>query len=325
MQNLNILEDYVYDILGIKVRVNKVDIASRLPFYLQNNYHFYSIQIYNHDYNLMLANDENEITPAQINKHIGVVKEKTGRETIFCCSRISSFNRKRLIEYKIPFIIPGNQMFLPDIGIDLREYYKYRKQATGKLSPSTQVIVLDALLNHDYTPKTTSQLSNKLPYTKMTIGRAFDELEANEIAKIEMLGKERILHFNHTGKELWDTVYSLLRNPIAKRIYINELNPKESMPISGFTALSLETMISESQYRTYAMSREEYKLLQIRNNVVELEYPAQDAIEIEIWSYSPRLLSQGERVDNLSLYLSLKDNEDERVEMALESLLEQIL
>ncbi len=42
---------------------------------------------------------------------------------------------------------------------------------------------------------------------------------------------------------------------------------------------------------------------------------------VEIWKYSPHLLSNTNTVDKLSLYLSLKETEDERVQIELDNLL----
>ncbi len=30
------------------------------------------------------------------------------------------------IAQKVPFIVPGNQLYLPDLGLDLREYFRQR-------------------------------------------------------------------------------------------------------------------------------------------------------------------------------------------------------
>jgi len=54
------------------------------------------------------------------------------------------------------------------------------------------------------------------------------------------------------------------------------------------------------------------------HQVAELALQELDSIEIEIWSYDPALFGQDGTVDRLSLYLSLKDNHDERVESALD-------
>ena len=48
------------------------------------------------------------------------------------------------------------------------------------------------------------------------------------------------------------------------------------------------------------------------------------AFELEIWHYDPDLFAKKGCVDPYSLYLSLKETEDERVEAALEELMEKI-
>jgi hypothetical protein len=50
---------------------------------------------------------------------------------------------------------------------------------------------------------------------------------------------------------------------------------------------------------------------------------------IEVWKYSPFALTKGvtkqNNVDPLSLYLSLRENKDERIEMALEKIIENYI
>jgi hypothetical protein len=52
------------------------------------------------------------------------------------------------------------------------------------------------------------------------------------------------------------------------------------------------------------------------------EIPSREpgALEIEVWSYAPSLFAEGEVVDRLSLYLSLKESKDERIEAAREEM-----
>jgi hypothetical protein len=51
--------------------------------------------------------------------------------------------------------------------------------------------------------------------------------------------------------------------------------------------------------------------------VQELLAADEAGFEVEVWSYEPDLLSDGPAVDRFSLYLSLRDDTDERVQSAL--------
>jgi hypothetical protein len=73
-----------------------------------------------------------------------------------------------------------------------------------------------------------------------------------------------------------------------------------------------------------AMAGKRWKKIKNRNDIMELTIAEPDACELEIWSYSPRLFEIDDLVDRFSLYLSLQANEDERVESALEKMMEQI-
>jgi len=44
-------------------------------------------------------------------------------------------------------------------------------------------------------------------------------------------------------------------------------------------------------------------------------------VELQLWDYDPKMFSNKNHVDVLSLYASLKDETDERVEQALEEVL----
>lgn len=55
-------------------------------------------------------------------------------------------------------------------------------------------------------------------------------------------------------------------------------------------------------------------------DVVENEFDAQ--FQLEIWYYDPTLLNGRNTVDNLSLFLSLREEQDERTQLALKELME---
>ena len=45
-------------------------------------------------------------------------------------------------------------------------------------------------------------------------------------------------------------------------------------------------------------------------------------IKVEVWKYSPTLLSENGIVDKLSLYLCMKDYDDERIQLECDTLIE---
>lgn len=151
---------YLKETLDIDVRMKKWNEAEKLPFFLRNLYAFFKVSILGTSCLVMVAKDQAEVTPATIQKHILHVEKNWNLEVIYAKQNMTAYNRKRLIEHKLPFVVPGNQMYLPFLGIDLREHFKKIQATEPRWSPSTQAVILYALL-HDGEPRFTPK---KLAY-----------------------------------------------------------------------------------------------------------------------------------------------------------------
>jgi len=317
-------ERYLIETLGIAIEVEKWKRATKLPFYLRDRYQFYRTNFLNQPLLVMAARKETEQTPATIRKHLIAVCDLWEGEAIYLAQQATAYNRKRLIEHKVPFVIPGNQMYLPMFAIDLREYFRTIRKSIPKFSPSTQTVVLHALISYDaetYTPK---KLSKKLGYSPMTLTRAFDELETCEIGEVTMKGRERVLYFPESRNELWEKVKLNMRNPVKRRAWITHEFMSWLKIKAGLNALAHYSLLNEPARKTFAVSADEWKFQQQRNTIIEVPSNEPDAYEVEIWSYSPRIFTDENLVDRFSLFLSLQEDNDERVQSALQEMMENV-
>jgi len=58
-------------------------------------------------------------------------------------SGVSSFERKRLINHRVSFIVPGKQLYLPFLAVDLRESFRTVDADTkNKLGATAQQLFL---------------------------------------------------------------------------------------------------------------------------------------------------------------------------------------
>ena len=317
-------ERYLKETLDIYLRPKKWKEAEKLPFFLRNLYAFFEVPILGTHCLAMVAKDEAEHTPATIRKHILQVQKKWSHEVIYVRQKVTAYNRKRLIEQKVPFVIPGNQMYLPFLGIDLREHFKKIRATDSPWSPSTQVVVLYAL-RHDGEPRfTPKNLANRLGYTAMTMTRALDELEGAGLGQIFMEGRERVLRFDRNKKELWGNALERLRSPVKKRMWVKySLNKPLGMK-AGLSALAYYSTLAEPANPVFALEGKKWKGIKTDKNLRVLDIPEPYACMLEIWSYPPELFAKSGVVDRFSLYLSMPANDDERVEAALEEMMEQV-
>ena len=236
---------------------------------------------------------------------------------------ISSYNRKRLIEQKISFVVPGKQMYLPIHGVDLRKHIKSIRSTRKKFSPSTQVLLLSVLYEWPENGITPSQLAERLGYSSMTLTRAFDEIEAWGLGDVRMEWRERVLLFEGDRKTLWERALEQLHTPVRKRVKALAPQTVQSLIIAGESALAHYSMLAEPPHPVYAVTPNVWKTMRLNDDITELTIHEPGSVEIEIWKYTPGLFARDGIADPLSLFLSLKDTKDERDEIALDELMEK--
>jgi hypothetical protein len=160
--------------------------ADHLPYFLKERYGFAQAKFLGLHALLVIDTKPEEQSPALVRKHIDTLHTKDHDDIIYVRAQVTAYNRKRLMEQKIPFIVPGNQMYLPMLAIDLREHFRRIRQEVPTFSPSTQVVVVYTLLRNAGPVLITAP---PLGYSAVTMPRAFDELEAASLAEVATRGR----------------------------------------------------------------------------------------------------------------------------------------
>jgi hypothetical protein len=322
------LVKYLRAVLNVTLSVNRWKEDKNLPLYLLDEYVCYQAEIHGLEFLLMVDAGNEERPPSMVIKHVGQIQARCGGEVIYIREQMSAYNRKRLIETGIQFIVPGNQLYLPKLAIDLREYFRRERRSVRNFSPATQALVLYRIFNASRItgiPATSTGMAQILGYTKMTMSRAFKEANSalDEVVAADKSGNT--LHSNLHGRELWDRFQPFLRNPVGQRHYLLKDDFNSSIGLrAGLTALAAYSMLAKPDHEVYAVSRNEWMMFRQSHDVTLLNHADTQTVEVEVWNYPPQLFAhEGMKgvVDPLSLYLSFKENRDERIENALEELI----
>jgi len=246
---------------------------------------------------------------------------------VYVIDALASYERRRLIEQKVPFIVPGNQLYLPDLGIDLREYFRQRSSVgETALSPSAQAMLITALLHQPWQVEwQPSKVVVALDYTPMTLSRVARELTAAGLATAYTVGRSRWLRMERSPQQIWEQAQPALRSPVKRTVWVLAEDSAANRPdrLAGLSALARYSMLTEPKWPVYAVSTAEWKAA-TDAGVRELPEPITGACEWQLWSYSPALLPGTATVDPLSLILSLHDNPDDRIQLALDELKRQL-
>lgn len=317
-------KQYLHHVLGVNIEPKPWQEAERLPFYLRNEYYFHKARLLGTPFIIMEVRGSNEQGAAVVRKNLDQVFAQSNIFCVYLRSGISSYNRRRLIEQRVPFVVPGNQMYLPYLGIDLRDHFRKLMVDREKLSPATQAVVIYALVFGFDTQITPSHLSAKLGYTRMTMTRVLDELSAAKLGDVERKGRRRALLFSGGKRELWEKARPFMKSPVKKRFSLQNGQRLERLAVvAGLTALARYSMLNPPSRPVYALTTKAWNMLN-RPGMELLPFPEQNSREVEVWRYKPELFAKEGVADPFSLYLSLQESQDERVAKALDDMMSQI-
>jgi DNA-binding MarR family transcriptional regulator len=303
-----------------------VESAVRLPLFLRQRYTFFSSRLFGRKTVMALESENWESgSPGEYAKHSEALKMNFSEPVVLVLPILPAYARNRMVQMGIPFIVPGSQTFIPNHVIDLRERFPQPDSKRREtLSPAAQCTVLYHLLRGPLVETPLKDIAQKVRYTPMMMTKVKDELEASEICKIVRSGRSMALDFMYHGRALWEQVKHQLASPVKNTRWVHWEQPVYPALLAGMSALSQRTMITDDRLPTYALPRRALQEFLDRRIFADCHDAENATSRIEVWSYDPNLLGDGQMVDPLSLYLSLRDSGDERVQQQLGELIEGV-
>lgn len=324
------LQDYLHEALGRNVTFRPCPDVP-LPMFLQNSYAFTCGRLLRSEYVFAAPLETEERKgPLWHAKQQKRLADIFGLPVVLVLDAMTGRDRQRLVQNQAPFIVPFKQMYLPPAGVDFREWALEPRADThaptqGPFTPTTQLILLHALLRVGPRELHVGELARDLEVSEMSVSRAFKDLQEAELVIREKRGRRHPARLAAEERVVWEKAQPRLVNPVQARYSV----PRRHLPgmlDAGLTALSRLSDLAAPTERTVAIGPDAWR--EVRDEIEAK--PAASAfgepgrMTVEVWSYAPTRLSYGAQVDPLSLYLSLRDEYDERVQLALEQALEEI-
>lgn len=310
--------DYIENTLGLKVHYQPWNHTDELPYYLLDRYDFQQATL--DSVKTLFIYPKTELDQlASVKKQIAKIKKFEPLPVVIILKNISRNRLQYMLSAHIPFIVPEKQIYLPFMGIALQNKFDVESVRIEQLQPSAQVLFFYYL----YQKKQQIYMSDagkNLGFSAMTVTRAIRQLEQTTFFTTEKEGVQKKLIGKYTARELYDKMQPYLTSPVRKIIYVDKQIPLSQMRIAGMSALSQMSMINPSDILCYAVNSKKRLL-----SGTDILMDASAQVKVELWKYDPDILSKKDTVDPLSLALSLKDEPDERIEEAVDILLNKIL
>ena len=319
------LLSYLADLTGERPELVRAP-HEKLPLYLRKRYGCYRARILGRDWVLAIETANEDATPAATYAtHADMITGDLGKPTVLVLPGLQSRTRQKLIQLRVPFIVPERQTFLPLALVDLRERRNLqRTQATKRLTPAAQVVLLYHLERGNLDGWPLRRIALATGYSPIMLSKVRAELEATGLCHARKTGRTISLAFRFAGRELWDKALPWLATPLRTSQWARWDKPPAKALVAGMTALCRTTKIADDRVPTFCMAAPAVREAVEGRTIRIVAEPDEADVQIEAWSYDPRVLTDRDTADPLSVCLTLREVPDERVQEQLETLLKRI-
>lgn len=320
-------------VLGLPLQLTELDVKNMVPLVFMGEYDFFKGKIIDKEF-LVLYFKGNYLSIPRLQKHFKILRTSLGLTDacVLWLDKLSPARRERLIENSIPFFVDEKMVFLPFLGTQLES----RKDAPlksipEKLTTAAQCVFL-WILHNKALECPTDQIMNDLKLSQATVSRALILLMQYGLVTFKGKGTRK-KYFRIEAKQFWDTGKKYIRNPVKKRLFMEETTPLQSIETytAGEAALAEISMLETPEHQCKAVYKEHFNKLK-RSAVTSADMlRTENYVIVELWSYDPGLFAKlfphtspkSGIVDIFSLYASLGNLiEDVRVEKELDKLME---
>lgn len=301
-------------IFGLKILLSVWENEEKLPLFVSSAYDF-SRALLDGVSCLLLTAKEPFPSIREMLGHIREIEKIEEDPVVFYFETVNGYKRNALIDNRIAFFTE-KQAYLPFLGAVLVNETKKQKSLGDHLTFSAQLLVLYYITKKKECLYM-KEAASALHYSPMTISRALDEIRALRLFDVYKDGVNNVIESKLGCMELFLALRNYLKSPVLKVCYLNKKDITEDMTVAGENALGEKTMLVAPENKTYAVDKRKID----KSLLMDEFFDEENQVRVEIWTYDPLLLSRDKYPDNLSLILSLEDSRDERVEEAIEELI----
>ncbi len=285
-----------------------------LPLYLQDEREFFEVVVLNTAFVIVIRHDAERFNIKSLLKEMAKYTELLKANIVFGFEKITSFQRKSLIENDVPFVSGNGQVYIPFLGSYFDKCANNVEIIPDMFTPSTQLLFLLFLYGKDSYTK--SEAAKELHINPMSISRASKQLLSNDLIREDKKGTEIMMSINLNREDYLNKGIKYMINPIQIEMFIPGIKEKKNIPAAGEYSLSLRTEYGYPEYVEYAFDKDNDDLKKIKGVDPNLN-KENNLVKIQKWKYNPLLFSKDGNVDPVSLMCSLKDINDERIQKCL--------
>lgn len=304
---------------------------SAFPFWLRSAASVHTLRLPGGNERLTLIHPKTGLSFDQLMNVYRQVEQKTGAHTLLVADDINPKHRPLLVRSGIQFVYRDETIFAPNLALMFRKLRPYKQKDTTKGEslqhqvPPLALKLLSAYLTNQL-PKTVSlqTLQRQLNQQKVKVSLAKLSLVMSElvhfgIVKTSGNGPKKLFVFLEPN-EAWTTLGNARISPIMKPMQLPQFKTTGvEHVLAGESALAEYSDLASPKNPTIAVTTKTYRKLLERVSTKEL----QRETYVQVWKEAPELFAIKGNLNPIELYISMRDHGDERIQLALKSMLKK--
>jgi len=285
---------------------------------------------------LYLVQPELELTFEQLMRIYRQLVERFAAPVLIIADNLPAKHRPLLVKFNIAFIYKSESIYAPALGLMFNHLKRFQEDRKNRVEFKREALTPFAL------KLISGLLTNRIP-SEFTLKSLHESLrqEGFEVsaAKLSLtlrdLVNHGLLHASGAGPTLcfaklnvektWEKILLAPLEPFFRQVEINfvQKENREKYCLAGESALAQYSNLAVTGTVTHAMSvrefRASYKGIRSKVPSSNLNIPA----VIQIWKEPPHLFAVEGVLNPVELFFSMRNNPDERVQLAIDEMLKK--
>lgn len=315
------MKEYLEQVMHHSIDERRYEETEKLPLGCRNAFDLKILKIRQQEF--LLASPVQNMSLSELRKKRLQLERYTGYVCAFYLKKVNWYAAPKMVEEGIPFVWENHQLYLPFMGILLKENAQRVPQNCTMISFLTQKLLLKALYEN-WKDVSAIQAAELLNVSRMSITRCYDEIEALGMPFLKTKKRSRRFYAMEDKKTMWNTMIPFMRNPVI-RTFKPEKRPETEMLLSGTSALAHYSMLGEESCITYAIRKDQIVTSGIKE-IREVPQDEEPACYVQEVGYILPF-GDGKAIDPLSLSLMLTEEDlaDPRVESCRNEMLKELV
>ena len=308
------MAEYIAEALCEDVRTEARPSEWRFPAYFERAYAFEKCFIGGVAFVLMNDRGLLNLTANEIMTHGARVSEATGLAPVYVADTLPGDGRRRMVARRFSFIIPQKGFYLPSLCACMTESMPRKSQEYSRLGNAAQYLAVLYLNDRTGCEQSITGAMAETGYSRMSIIQTFKELVYFNAGFRK--GTRRHFHFLEDKSDVWEELRPVMHSPCVRTVGLERL-PEGLNPVpAGTSALCLRSMLSPPEQQEFAVRMRDFNAL----GKIETIHSRYAPFLLQLWNYEPCSMDDG-AVDPYSLFLTLEDSPDDRIQIGLDEMM----